>query len=96
MRGTNISSEHSGIGGKIRRTTFSYSTIFKSGTVCLLTISVNHGKTDVDSHPLADAMLQSARSQEQKLLIERPLLLKIACISSKQVHMKRILLVSPF
>ena len=56
----------------------------------------NHGKTDVDSGPLADAMLQSTRPQEQKLPIERPLLLKIACISLKQVHMKRMLLVSPF
>ena len=53
-------------------------------------------KTDLDSGPLADAMLRSARSQEQKLPIERPLLSKIACISLKQVHMKRILLVSPF
>ena len=56
----------------------------------------SHGKTDLDSGPLADAMLQSTRSQEQKLPIERPLLLKIACISLKQVHIKRILLVSPF
>ena len=53
-------------------------------------------KTDLDSGPLADAMLRSTRSQEQKLPIERPLLSKIACISLKQVHMKRILLVSPF
>ena len=53
-------------------------------------------KTDLDSVPLADAMGQSTRSQEQKLPIERPLLLKIACISLKQVHIKRILLVSPF
>ena len=55
----------------------------------------SHGRTDLDSGPLADAMLQSTRSQEQKLPIERPLLLKIACISLKQVHIKRILLVSP-
>ena len=56
----------------------------------------SHGKTHLDSGPLADAMLQSTRSQEQKLPIERPLLLKTACISLKQVHIKRILLVSPF
>ena len=31
----------------------------------------------VDSGSLADAMLQSKRSQERKLHIERPLLLKI-------------------
>ena len=31
----------------------------------------------VDSGSLADAMLQSKRSQERKLPIERPLLLKI-------------------
>ena len=46
--------------------------------------------------PLADAMVQSTRSQEQTLPIELPLLLKIACISLKQVHIKKILLVSPF
>ena len=40
--------------------------------------------------------LRSTRSQEQKLLIELPFLLKIACISLKKVHIKRILLVSPF
>ena len=56
----------------------------------------SHGKTDQDSGPLADAMVQSTRSQEQKLPIERPLLLKIVCISLKKVHIKRILLVSPF
>ena len=56
----------------------------------------SHGKTDLDSGPLADAMVQSTRSQEQKLPIGRPLLLKIACISLKQVHIKKILLVSPF
>ena len=62
----------------------------------VILISPRHGKTDLDSGPLADAMVQSTRSKEQKLLIERPLLLKIACISLKQVHIKRILLVSPF
>ena len=46
----------------------------------------SHGKTDLDSGPLADAMVQSTRSQEQTLPIELPLLLKIACISLKQVH----------
>ena len=56
----------------------------------------SHGKTDLDSGPLADAMVQSTRSQEQTLPTELPLLLKIACISLKQVHIKRILLVSPF
>ena len=56
----------------------------------------SHGKTDLDSDPHADAMLQSTRSQEQKLPIERPLLLKIPSILLKQVHIKRILLVSPF
>ena len=55
----------------------------------------SHGKTDVDTGPLADAMVQSTKSQEQKLPIERPFLLKIACISSKQVRSNRILLVSP-
>ena len=53
-------------------------------------------KTDLDSGPLADAMVQSTRSQEQTLPTELPLLLKIACISLKQVHIKKILLVSPF
>ena len=42
---------------------------------CLLRDSENeefrsHGKTDLDSRPLADAMVQSTRSQEQKLPIE--------------------------
>ena len=50
----------------------------------------------LDSGPVADAMLQSTRSQEQRLPIELPLLLKIACISLKQVHLKRIWLVSHF
>ena len=59
-------------------------------------ILISQSPEDLDSGPLADAMLRSTTSQEQKLLIERPLLLKIACISLKKVHIKRILLVSPF
>ena len=53
-------------------------------------------KKKQDSGPLADAMLQSTRFQEQKLPIEWPLLLKIGWISLKQVHMKRMLSVFPF
>ena len=56
----------------------------------------SHGKKNEDSGPLADAMLQSTRFQEQKLPIEWPLLLKIGWISLKQVHMKRMLSVFPF
>ena len=56
----------------------------------------SHGKKNQDSGPLADAMFQSTRFQEQKLPIEWPLLLKIGWISLKQVHMKRMLSVVPF
>lgn len=56
----------------------------------------SHGKKNQDSGPLADAMFQSTRFQEQKLPIEWPLLLKIGWISLKQVHMKRMLSVFPF
>ena len=82
------------ISGKVLQSWFTYEDS-RENYFLMLRWFRNHGKTDLDSGPLADAMLQSTRSQEQKLPIERPLLFKIACISLKQVHIKRILLVSP-